>query len=235
MYYGEDDERLGKTICSLRGTETANNRSEKIKSWIVGLYLTPVALAMLLMIVMLVMTFYRVRTYRHDQSGVGTIIRKTVVNMSSYPLAIVIGWLPQVVSFLVAEYGYGTHPSDNLYYESIYLPTRTTYVWAILNGFFISMLFFYLSVEARERWGRLLSSYFCNSEDQDKAVRVSVEIESEYVNVRGLRCLDMFMFRGILLYTVLLSSYFISSGALGSPNLSSCPIITNNDIIAPSY
>ena len=35
VYYGEDDHRLGKTICSLRGDETENNRSQKIKTWIV--------------------------------------------------------------------------------------------------------------------------------------------------------------------------------------------------------
>ena len=153
-YYGEDDDRLGKTLCSFKaGDDEAMVRNKMVKVWIVATSYVPCSLSVVTMFVLLFMTARKVRAFNTTS---GMRIRKLVRNTSLYPFITVLLWLPNMICFLVAEWGYPHRPSSEVYWNNIYLPTRLTYCWATLGGFWIALAFFVNSREARHRWRALL-------------------------------------------------------------------------------
>ena len=176
-YYGEDDDRLGRSLCSFRaGNEESEVRSDDVKLWIIITSYTPCSLAVATMFVLLFVTARKVNTFA---TIAGKRIRKLVRNTSLYPLITVLLWLPNMICFLVAEWGYPHRPSDEVYWNNIFLPTRLTYCWATLGGFFVSVAFFVNSKEARNRWSALLWRRENFVEDKKNRTSDSSSLESQ--------------------------------------------------------
>jgi len=164
--YGEDDDRLGRSICSFKNTPeytAAGNVSQRenyVKEWIMVTHYGFVGFCVLVMIVFLLLTWRKVRTF---ESGPGARIRQLVRKAALYPTIVLLSWLPNLITFCVAEYYFTYRPSESIYYNHIYLPTRLTYCWASLSGFFIAATFFYNSKSARNSW----YSYWASSSADD--------------------------------------------------------------------
>ncbi len=153
-YYGEDDDRLGKSICSFmsrveKESLDSHQRSQDVKEWIIAVHYFPMILCVSLMAVFLVLIWRKVRSF---DSTAGSRIRDLVRNISLYPIVTLLGWLPNCIAFIFAEYYYTSQPSEYVYYNYIFLPTRLTYCWAILSSAVSAMVFFRNSRDAREHW-----------------------------------------------------------------------------------
>jgi len=167
--YGEDDDRLGRSICSFKNTPeytAAGNvvqREDYVKDWIMVTHYGFVGTCVFLMIVFLGLTWTKVRTF---QSGPGARIRQLVRKAALYPTIVLLSWLPNLISFCVAEYYFTYRPGEKVYYNHIFLPTRITYCWASLSGFFIAATFFYNSKAARHSW----YSYWMSSDEDGSSL-----------------------------------------------------------------
>jgi hypothetical protein len=153
--YGEDDDRLGKSICSFRTHDNESvERSEIVKFWIMATSYVPCVMSVVIMVALLVLTKAKVNTF---DSTNGRKIQRLVSNTALYPLITSLSWIPNIVAFVVAEWGYPHEPSEYTYWNYIYIPTRITYAWACLSGLFVSLAFFINSREARRRWLALIT------------------------------------------------------------------------------
>lgn len=153
-YYGEDDDRLGKSICSFMSNakESKNGstqRDKDIKAWIIILHYFPMILCVIIMAVLLVLLWKKVRVFN---STAGSPIRALVRSTALYPLITMLSWIPNCIAFLIAEFYFTTKPSEYVYYNYIFLPTRLSYCLAILSGMFYGIIFFAISKEARDLW-----------------------------------------------------------------------------------
>lgn len=150
--YGEDDDRLGRSICSFKAPKYVSgdtSQSNYVKDWILITHYGPVGICVLIMIGFLILTWRKVRTF---DTGPGARIRRLVRKAALYPAIVLLSWLPNLICFCVAEFYFTTQRSRSVYYNHVYLPTRLTYCWASLSGLFISGTFFYNSKAARHCW-----------------------------------------------------------------------------------
>ena len=138
--YGVADSLRGKTFCSF------NVYGDDFFFWVCMCFVGPLLLTIMTLMILSVVLYSRIR---HIHSAYNTNMVKMVV---LYPAAMMLAWLPLAI-FYFAHFGKkpGEHHSEQKFID-IYTCFSIIYSWTSLDGFFVAVVFFVNSAEARKRW-----------------------------------------------------------------------------------
>lgn len=147
--YGLSKYYSGYTICSFVFEYGPGGTSDPSYSHTIATsFMGPMLLSLLVMVVLYVKMFLGLRNRRLvvEQN------RALVKSVSLYPLVQMVCWMPFVcVMFNIFK----DTPSANLPLID-YIPFQTLETWTYMSGIFSTIVFFRNSVEARERWTKVL-------------------------------------------------------------------------------
>ena len=164
--YGHDN---GNTWCFV--SETSSSPDWAVTFWSLFSFYLWVLIAIAIMVLLMLDLFIKVRSMPHTSNIVSNSLKKLVF----YPIVFIVCWIPSYVS----DSAYSQHSADD----------RSTNVSGsllpCLQGFFLSITFFYQNIVVRKKWKDLITSLMITTpESRDSLVSSVVLIESEIDYIR---------------------------------------------------
>lgn len=151
--YGSDDVDNGRIWCYIKGAPNTAT------IWIITCFTLPLVVSICLIIAFCLRLSYHHRETKHNQSNHGPSndrIKAVVDILKYYPIIMIICWLPNGIVSTLSNLIESTVSDLSLTSVTITLGIGSLY------GFFLTVLFFLNSTEARERWFYLIHRYHCD-------------------------------------------------------------------------
>ncbi len=164
--YGHDN---GNTWCFV--SQTSSSPDWAVTFWSLFAFYLWVLISIAIMILLMLDLFIKVRSMPHTSNIVSNSLKKLVF----YPIVFIVCWIPSYIS----DYSYSQHYAvkESTDVSGSILPC--------LQGFFLSITFFYQNIVVRKKWKDLITSYMNTAPDfRDSLVSSVVLIESEIDYIR---------------------------------------------------
>lgn len=165
--YGLDDENEGNSTCGIKN----NNHFDTGNLWIF------VSLFLPLLTTVGIMSYCAIKIYSRHQSNFKDypVIKKAVTLISLYPIVIVLSWIPIIIFVVLAATGADV-TTDFFHFGLI-----ISFSVGGLYGFFLCIIFFSKSKEARQRWKKLIYNDYKVDRNSAKFDLTSVDdIEDDF-------------------------------------------------------
>ncbi len=143
-FYGVAPSLSGKTFCSF------NVYGHDFFLWVCACFVGPLLITVATMIGYSLLLYNRIR-------HISSAYRNKMVRMTLlYPAVMMVAWLP-LAFFYFSHFGKrpGSNHSEAKFIDD-YTIFSVIYAWTSLDGFFVGIVFFVNSKEARQRWYNLL-------------------------------------------------------------------------------
>lgn len=164
--YGHDN---GNTWCFI--SKTDDSPSWAVTFWSLASFYLWILLAIIIMTVLMADLFIKLRSMPHTSNIVSNSLKKLIF----YPIVFIICWIPSYI----CDYKYS---QDSSVQESTNISGS---ILPCLQGFLLSIIFFYQNIVVRKKWAILISSYLVTTPElRDSLVSSVVLIESEIDYIR---------------------------------------------------
>ena len=190
--YGVDDATGGLSVCVLE----AGNHFQVQSVWGIMQFEFPLLMCMSTMTVLCFKVWLRYNNVYYMDTDSAVIVRKLIHVLILYPLFMIFCWMPIIVMSLMADNNYAFQSFNyHLIVSGSLNCLGSSY------GFWLFVIYFSSSAEARYKWGVLLYNLFYNNiVNPDETLTISFPPDFE-VNKKN----------SLILYSILINSLFYDS------------------------